>query len=160
MHRAKFAAKVMKTAEIIRFPPFFGANDATQTHDLRVMRQSQAQIGVISAPICAFCRRSLGGFSVVSVQACPLFSNSGSKLGQTYTLLQKESLQHDLHFTYPGRESIGICGHLRSGHRSGKYPVAGRALHQAEEFLYILNQYESGRRQKCIRPLCYCVGAV
>ena len=46
------------------------------------MRQSQAQIGVISAPICAFCRRSLGGFSIVSVQPCPLFSDSGSKLGQ------------------------------------------------------------------------------
>lgn len=46
------------------------------------MRQSQAQIGVISAPICAFCYRSLGGFSVVSVQPCPLQSYSGSKLGQ------------------------------------------------------------------------------
>ena len=46
------------------------------------LRQSQAQIGVISTPICAFCRRSLGGFSVVSVQPCPLQSYSGSKLGQ------------------------------------------------------------------------------
>ena len=46
-------------------------------------RQSQAQIGVISAPICAFYHGSLGGFSVVSVQPCPLFSDSGSKLGQT-----------------------------------------------------------------------------
>ena len=46
------------------------------------MRQSQAQIGVISAPICAFCHHSFGGFSIVSVQACPLFSDSGSKLGQ------------------------------------------------------------------------------
>ena len=33
-------------------------------------------------PICAFYRRSLGEFSVVSVQTCPLFSDSGSKLGQ------------------------------------------------------------------------------
>ena len=49
----------------------------------RVMRQSQAQIGAISAPICAFYHRSLGGFSIVSVQPCPLFSDSGSKLGQT-----------------------------------------------------------------------------
>lgn len=37
---------------------------------------------VISTPICAFCRRSLGGFSIVSVQPCPLFSRSGSKVGQ------------------------------------------------------------------------------
>ena len=41
-----------------------------------------AQIGVISAPICAFCRRSLGGFSVVSIQTCPLQFYSGSKVGQ------------------------------------------------------------------------------
>nr|DAL67206.1 MAG TPA: hypothetical protein [Caudoviricetes sp.] len=46
------------------------------------MRQSQAQIGAISAPICAFYRHSFGEFSIVSVQACPLFSDSGSKLGQ------------------------------------------------------------------------------
>ena len=37
---------------------------------------------VRSNRICAFCRRSLGGFSVVSVQPCPLQSYSGSKLGQ------------------------------------------------------------------------------
>ena len=41
------------------------------------------QIGAISAPICAFYHRSLGGYSVVSVQPCPLFSDSGSKVGQT-----------------------------------------------------------------------------
>ena len=46
------------------------------------MRQSQGQIGVISAPICAFYHRSLGEFSIVSVQPCLLFSDSGSKLGQ------------------------------------------------------------------------------
>ena len=46
------------------------------------MRQSQSKIGVISAPICAFYRHSFGEFSIVSVQACPLFSDSGSKLGQ------------------------------------------------------------------------------
>ena len=45
-------------------------------------RQSQGQIGVISAPICAFCHHSFGGFSIVFVQPCPLFSCSGSKLGQ------------------------------------------------------------------------------
>ena len=56
--------------------------DCTFLDISRVMRQSQAQIGVISAPICAFCRRSLGGFSIVSVQPCLLFSDSGSKLGQ------------------------------------------------------------------------------
>ena len=43
---------------------------------------SHAQIGVISAPICAFYRRSFDGFSVVSVHPCPLRSHSGSKLGQ------------------------------------------------------------------------------
>ena len=48
----------------------------------RVMRQSQAQIGAISAPICAFYHHSFGGFSIVSVQSCPLFSDSGSKVGQ------------------------------------------------------------------------------
>ena len=45
-------------------------------------RQSQGQIGVISAPICAFCHHSFGGFSVVSVQPCSPRSYSGSKLGQ------------------------------------------------------------------------------
>ena len=61
----------------------YGCGGRTRTYGLRVMRQSQAQIGVISAPICACCRHSLGGFSVVSVQPCPLFSDSGSKVGQT-----------------------------------------------------------------------------
>ena len=57
---------------------------AQELHKLERLenRLSHAQIGVISAPICAFCRRSLGGFSVVSVQPCPLFSDSGSKVGQ------------------------------------------------------------------------------
>ena len=50
------------------------------------MRQSQAQIGVISAPICAFYRHSFGEFSIVSVQPCPLFSDSGSKLGQKLSM--------------------------------------------------------------------------
>ena len=46
-------------------------------------RLSQSKIGVISAPICAFYRHSFGEFSIVSVQSCPIFSRSGSKLGQT-----------------------------------------------------------------------------
>ena len=50
------------------------------------MRQSQGKIGVISAPICAFYHHSLGGFSIVSVQPCLFFSDSGSKLGQGTTL--------------------------------------------------------------------------
>ena len=41
---------------------------------LLARRSSHAQIGVISAPICAFYHRSLGGASIVSVQPCPLFS--------------------------------------------------------------------------------------
>ena len=50
--------------------------------DILVRRLSQGQIGAVSAPICAICRRSLGGSSIVSVQSCPIFSCSGSKLGQ------------------------------------------------------------------------------
>ena len=49
---------------------------------LLARRSSHAQIGAISAPICAFYHRSLGGSSIVSVQPCPLFSCSGSKVGQ------------------------------------------------------------------------------
>ena len=54
---------------------------AQEQHKLERLenRQSQAQIGVISAPICAFCRHSLGRFFVVSDWACLLFSCSGSK---------------------------------------------------------------------------------
>ena len=78
-----FVKRLEKSPETDWFQDFSGCGGRTRTYGLRVMRQSQAQIGVISAPICAFCRRSLGGFSVVSVQTCPLFSDSGSKLGQT-----------------------------------------------------------------------------
>jgi hypothetical protein len=45
---------------------------------------SQAQIEAISAPICAFYRRLLGGSSVVSAQPCPLRFRSGSKVGQNF----------------------------------------------------------------------------
>ena len=57
---------------------------AQEQHKLERLenRLSQGQIGVISAPICAFCRHSLGGFSIVSIQPCLLFSDSGSKVGQ------------------------------------------------------------------------------
>ena len=57
---------------------------AQEQHKLERLenRLSQGQIGVVSAPICAFYHRSLGGFSVVSVQPCPLQSCSGSKVGQ------------------------------------------------------------------------------
>jgi len=47
------------------------------------MRQSQAQIGVISAPICAFYHRSLGGSSIVSVQPCPFPFRSGPFWGKS-----------------------------------------------------------------------------
>ena len=60
-----------------------GSGGRTRTYDLRVMRLPHAQIGVVSAPICAFYHRSLGGFSIVSVQPCLLQSYSGSKVGQT-----------------------------------------------------------------------------
>ena len=65
---------------------FYGCGDRTRTCDLRVMRQSQAQIGVVSAPTCAFYRHSFGEFSIVSVHACPLFSDSGSKVGQKLSM--------------------------------------------------------------------------
>ena len=57
---------------------------AQEQHKLERLenRLSQGQIGVISAPICAFCHHSLGEFSIVSVQTYPLFSDSGSKVGQ------------------------------------------------------------------------------
>ena len=58
---------------------------AQEQHKLERLenRLSQGQIGVISAPICAFYHRSLGRFSIVSVQPCPLQAYSGSKVGQT-----------------------------------------------------------------------------
>ena len=57
---------------------------AQELHKLERLenRLSHAHIGVVSAPICAFYHCSLGEFSVVSVQTCPLFSRSGSKVGQ------------------------------------------------------------------------------
>jgi len=79
------------------------------------MRQSQAQIGVISAPICAFYRRSLGGFSVVSVQLCPLFSDSGSKLGQAQS--SRIPLTSKVELIYiergsPGRKLFGLFSYI------------------------------------------------
>ena len=56
--------------------------EGIRTPGLLVRRLSQSKIGVISAPICAFYRHSFGEFSIVSVQSCPIFSCSGSKLGQ------------------------------------------------------------------------------
>ena len=76
------AKRLEKSPETDRFQDFSGCGGRTRTYGLRVMRQSQAQIGVISAPICAFYHHSLGEFSIVSVQPCPLFSCSGAKLGQ------------------------------------------------------------------------------
>ena len=61
----------------------FGTPLGIRTPGLLVRRLSHTQIGVISASICAFYRRSLGEFSIVSVQPCPFFSDSGSKVGQT-----------------------------------------------------------------------------
>ena len=55
---------------------------AAEDADLLVRRLSHAQIGAVSAPICAFYRRLLGGSSVVSVQPCLLRFRSGSKMGQ------------------------------------------------------------------------------
>jgi len=46
------------------------------------MRQSQAQIGAISTPICAFYHYSLGGFSIIPIQTCQFQFYSGLKVGQ------------------------------------------------------------------------------
>ena len=74
-------------------------------------RLSQGQIGAVSAPICAICRRSLGGFSIVSVQPCPLFSDSGSKLGQAQS--SRIPLTSRVELIYiergsPGRKLFGL----------------------------------------------------
>ena len=45
------------------------------------MRQSQAQIGVISAPICAFYHHSFGGFSIFFRPALPAFFGFWVKTG-------------------------------------------------------------------------------
>ena len=82
-----WAQKCGKSPDFERNQDFSGCGGRTRTYGLRVMRQSQAQIGVISAPICAFYHHSLGGFSIVSAQSCPLFSCSGSKVGQYGTLI-------------------------------------------------------------------------
>ena len=57
---------------------------AQEQHKLERLenRLSHAQIGAVSAPICAFYHHSLGGFSIVSAQPCPFQFHSGSKLGQ------------------------------------------------------------------------------
>ena len=61
----------------------FGTPWGIRTPGLLVRRLSHAQTGAVSAPICAFYHRSLGGFSIVSAQPCPPQFHSGSKLGQT-----------------------------------------------------------------------------
>ena len=56
-----------------------GCGGRTRTCDLRVMRLSQGQNGAVSAAFCTICHHSLGGFSIVSVQPCPLFRILGQK---------------------------------------------------------------------------------
>ncbi len=60
-----------------------------------VKLSSHAQIGAVSAPICAFCHRLLGGFSVVSVQPCPLFWI----LGQNRVRIVSQAAFNVSHFT-------------------------------------------------------------
>ena len=45
---SKLFLKVTKTAEIIRFPPFSGANDVTRTHDLLITNQLLYRLSYIS----------------------------------------------------------------------------------------------------------------
>ena len=107
--------KCGKSPDFARNQDFSGCGGRTRTYGLRVMRQSQAQIGVISAPICAFYHRSLGGFSVVSVQPCPLFSDSGSKLGQAQS--SRIPLTSKVELIYiergsPGRKLFGLFSYI------------------------------------------------
>ena len=59
----------------------FGTPRGIRTPGLLVRRLSQGQIGVISAPICAVCRRSLGGFSIFFRPALPAFFGFWVKSG-------------------------------------------------------------------------------
>ena len=82
---------------------------------LLVHRLSQGQIGAVSAPICAFCHRSLGGFSVVSAQPCPFFSDSGSKVGQAQS--SRIPLTSKVELIYiergsPGRKLFGLFSYI------------------------------------------------
>ena len=61
---------------------WYVASEEFKSPGLLVHRLSHAQIGAVSAPICAFYRRSLSGSSIVSARICPLQSCSGSKVGQ------------------------------------------------------------------------------
>ena len=83
-------------------------------------RRQIAQIGAETAPICAFCHRSLGGFSIVSVQTCPLQSYSGSKVGQRQMY---------------GRRIRTVSSHsYREAHRSAAFSSKGspfESLHRA-----------------------------
>ena len=45
---SKLFLKVMKTAEIIRFPLLSGANDVTRTHDLLITNQLLYRLSYIS----------------------------------------------------------------------------------------------------------------
>ena len=45
---SKLFLKVTETAEIIRFPPFSGANDVTRTHDLLITNQLLYRLSYIS----------------------------------------------------------------------------------------------------------------
>ena len=93
----------------------FGTPWGIRTPGLLVRRLSHAQIGVISAPICAFCRRSFGGFSIFSVQPCPLFSDSGSKVGQAQS--SRIPLTSRVELIYiergsPGRKLFGLFSYI------------------------------------------------
>ena len=58
---SKLFLKVMKTAEIIRFPLFSGANDVTRTHDLLITNQLLYRLSYASS----FCR-FLGSLYILS----------------------------------------------------------------------------------------------
>ena len=108
-------AKMRKKSWFRKKSGLSGCGGRTRTYGLRVMRQSQAQIGVISAPICAFYRRSLGEFSVVSVRPCPLFSDSGSKVGQAQSSEYRWPPEQNwltIERGSPGRKLFGLFSYI------------------------------------------------
>ena len=93
----------------------FGTPWGIRTPGLLVRRLSHAQIGVVSAPICAFYHCSLGESSIVSIQPCLLFSGSGSKLGQAQS--SRIPLTSKVELIYiergsPGRKLFGLFSYI------------------------------------------------
>ena len=57
----------MKTAEIIRFPLFFGANDVTRTHDLLITNYDSFVLSISVNASKVLCRKAFGIFAFCGV---------------------------------------------------------------------------------------------